>query len=135
MTCPECNQIFESSEGSCPHCGRMKGVVKTSTILISAGGTRQMYRSVEEVPGPLRKRLLRSTNGLNSATIVIADRQGRKEIAKAIRSLPASSAEESRAVAPPQGLRAAKLSPAVLRSAALILLVIAATVVWLVFHQ
>ena len=136
MTCPECNQIFESDEGSCPHCGRMKGVVKTSTILISAGGTRKVYRSVEDVPGPMRKRLLRSTNGLNSATIVIADRQGRKEIAKAIRSLPAAvTAESKTARAAAQGLQVARLSPTVLRSAALILLVIAATVVWLVFHQ
>jgi hypothetical protein len=44
---------------------------------------------VDEVPEALKRQLLRSTNGLNSATIVIADRQGRKEIAKAIRSLPA----------------------------------------------
>jgi len=134
MTCPECNQTFDNNEGFCPNCGKMKGVVKTSTILISAGGTRQIYRSVEDVPGPLRKRLLRSTNGLNSATIVIADRQGRKEIAKAIRSLPASVTAEVKTEETPQGLQLARLSPAVLRSAAAILLVIAAAIVWLVFH-
>src|SRR4051794_8001487 len=89
MTCPECNRKFEGNPGVCPRCGAMKGVVKTSTILISAGETRTVYRSVEDVPDPLKRQLLRSTNGLNSATIVIADRQGRKEIAKAIRSLPA----------------------------------------------
>ena len=134
MTCPECNQIFESELGSCPHCGGMKGVVKTSTILISAGGTQQVYRSVEDVPGPLRKRLIRSTNGLNSATIVIADRQGRKELAKAIRSLPAGASHEPKIEAPAQGLHVSRLSPTILRSAAAILLVIAAAVVWLVFH-
>ena len=37
---------------------------------------RNVYRSVEEVPDPLKRQLLRSTNGLNSATIVIADRRG-----------------------------------------------------------
>jgi hypothetical protein len=36
----------------------------------------------------LRTRLLKSTNGANSATILIADRRGRKEIAKAMRHLP-----------------------------------------------
>jgi hypothetical protein len=83
----------------------------------------------------MRKRLLRSTNGLNSATIVIADRQGRKEIAKAIRSLPTTGAEEARTVTPPPPrFPIDKLSPTVLRSAAVILLVVAGTIVWLVFH-
>ena len=47
-----------------------------------------MYRSVDEAPDRLRTRLLQSTNGANSATILIADRRGRKEVAKAMRSLP-----------------------------------------------
>jgi len=134
MICPECNQNFEEAEGSCPRCDGIKGVVKTSTILISAGGDRQVYRSVEDIPAPMRKRLLRSTNGLNSATIVIADRQGRKEIAKAIRSLPAAATEESRTASPSAPGLHDRLSSAVLRSAALILLVLAGTIVWLVFH-
>jgi len=46
-----------------------------------------MYRSMDEVPDPLRNRLLKSTNSPNSATILIADRRGRQEIAKAMRSL------------------------------------------------
>jgi hypothetical protein len=61
---------------------------QTSTVLISASGTEQVYRSVEDVPAGLRTRLLKSTNGANSATILIADRRGRKEIAKAMRNLP-----------------------------------------------
>src|ERR1039457_7582333 len=48
----------------------------------------QVYRSVDEVPAGLRTRLLKSTNGVNSATILIADRRGRKEIAKAMRHMP-----------------------------------------------
>jgi hypothetical protein len=36
----------------------------------------------------LRKKLEQSTNGINSATILIADRRGREEIVKAIRGLP-----------------------------------------------
>ena len=89
MLCPECNRSFEGSAGACPRCGAGKGVVKTSTILISSGERQTVYRSVEEVPDSLKRQLIRSTNGLNSATIVIADREGSKEIAKAIRNLPA----------------------------------------------
>jgi hypothetical protein len=48
-----------------------------------------VYRSVDEVPVRLRTKLLKSTNGANSATILIADRRGRKQIAKAMRHLPA----------------------------------------------
>ena len=64
--------------------------VKSSTIFISVGGKTQVYRSVEDVPPRLRKRLEQSTNGINSATILIADRRGREEIVRAIRGLPSS---------------------------------------------
>jgi hypothetical protein len=40
------------------------------------------------VPPGLRKKLEQSTNGMNSATILIADRRGREEIVRAIRGLP-----------------------------------------------
>jgi len=65
-------------------------VMKSSTILISMGDTEAVYRSVKEVPAALRRQLLKSTNGLNSATILIADRQGREEITRAIQNLPSS---------------------------------------------
>jgi hypothetical protein len=79
----------------CPHCGETNpaaksGIMKSSTILISASGRESVYRSVKEVPGPLRRKLLKSTNGLNAATILIADRRGRDEIARAIQNLPSS---------------------------------------------
>ena len=61
---------------------------QSSTVLISAEGADKVYRSVEDVPFPLRHRLLKSTNSPNSATILIADRRGRQEITKAMRSLP-----------------------------------------------
>jgi hypothetical protein len=64
---------------------------QTSTVMISAEGADRVYRSVEEVPHALRTRLLKSTNGANSATILIADRRGRKEIAKAMKNLPANA--------------------------------------------
>jgi hypothetical protein len=62
--------------------------VKTSTIFISIGDRTRVFRSVEDVPPALRSKLEQSTNGINSATILIADRRGREEIVKAIRGLP-----------------------------------------------
>jgi hypothetical protein len=59
--------------------------------MISAEGADRVYRSVDEVPQALRTRLLQSTNGANSATILIADRRGRKEIARAMKNLPANA--------------------------------------------
>ena len=54
--------------------------VKTSTIFIAKGAKTRVYRSVQDVPPQLRKELEHSTNGFNSATILIADRRGREEI-------------------------------------------------------
>jgi len=64
--------------------------VKTSTIFIAKGGRTRVYRSVEEVPPPLRKELEDSTNSFNSATILIADRRGREEIIRALNGLPST---------------------------------------------
>ena len=90
MTCSRCKKKFEEGQARCPHCGEPSsgGLFQTSTVLISTGGADLVYRSVEEVPTRLRTKLLKSTNGANSATILIADRRGRREIAKAMRSLP-----------------------------------------------
>ena len=64
--------------------------LKSSTIFISVGNKTQVYRSVEDVPPPLRKQLEQSTNGIHSATILIADRKGKEEIVRAVRGLPSS---------------------------------------------
>jgi hypothetical protein len=92
MTCHRCRKKLDGEETRCPHCGQQNpfssGTFQTSTVLISAAGTDRVYRSVDEVPARLRSRLLKSTNGANSATILIADRRGRKEISKAMRKLP-----------------------------------------------
>jgi hypothetical protein len=61
---------------------------KTSTILISAGNQTKVYRSVEEVPPQLRRRLLQSTSSRNSATVLIADEGGRREILRSLKGLP-----------------------------------------------
>jgi hypothetical protein len=91
MICNRCHKQMADDEVKCPHCGEPRsdtGVFQSSTVLISADGADRVYRSVEEVPYPLRHRLLKSTNSGNSATILIADRRGRQEIAKAMRKLP-----------------------------------------------
>jgi hypothetical protein len=64
--------------------------LKSSTIFISVGNKTEVYRSVDDVPPSLRKKLEQSTNGINSATILIADRKGKEEIVRAIRGLPSS---------------------------------------------
>ena len=90
MVCPRCGSSLElDSSGRCPSCGMAYArttsvVMKTSAVLIAAGGGRQVYRSVQEVPPSLRKMLQDSTSGANSATILIADRRGKEEIAKAL---------------------------------------------------
>ena len=92
MTCSRCGKDFDEAAARCPHCGEPKagasGLFQTSTVLISAGGADLVYRTVEEIPPGLRTRLLKSTSGGNSGTILIADRRGRKEIAKAMGKLP-----------------------------------------------
>ncbi|HLG96470.1 MAG TPA: hypothetical protein VKX49_09210 [Bryobacteraceae bacterium] len=84
--------------------------LKSSTIFISVGNKTEVYRSVEDVPPPLRKQLERSTNGIHSATILIADRKGKEEIVRAVRGLPSSlrsrvSNSVRKEIAPTAGLR------------------------------
>src|SRR5436305_392610 len=64
--------------------------LKTSTIFIAKGRKTRVYRSVSEVPKRLRQELEESTNGFNSATILIADRRGREEIVRALHGLPSA---------------------------------------------
>ncbi len=64
--------------------------VKTSTIFVAVGEETKVYRSVAEVPPALRRKLEEATTGVNAATILIADQNGREEIVRAIRGLPSS---------------------------------------------
>ena len=96
MQCRKCGQRLDPTDATCPACGapaaeKPAAVLKTSTILISGNDGAEVYRSVEEVPEPLRKKLLRSTNSVNARTILIADRRGRREIARALRKLPGAA--------------------------------------------
>lgn len=59
---------------------------KFSMIMIAIGEHRtRVYQSMDEVPEKLRDELRQSTEGANSATILIADRGGREEILRAVR--------------------------------------------------
>jgi hypothetical protein len=95
MNCTKCRRSFQEDQAKCPHCGEPNpdaaGLFQTSTVVISSGSAHMVYRSVEEVPVRLRSKLLKSTNGSNSATILIADRRGRKQISRVMRSLPANA--------------------------------------------
>lgn len=114
MICPRCRARYEESSANCPRCGatnaKTRGTFQTSTVLISSSGGDRVYRSVQEVPASLRTLLLKSTNGANSATILIADRRGRHEIARAMRNLPGAAQRRLRRAmqgeTPPVGLQA-----------------------------
>jgi hypothetical protein len=99
MVCPRCRYSLEKeSSGRCPNCGLSYAhttslVMKTSAVLIAAGGERQVYKSVSDVPPSLRRLLQESTNSVNSATILIADRRGKEEIAKALERVAETTPE------------------------------------------
>lgn len=94
MICPRCFADFEprsasAEAGKCPECGvrfvhNISGVIKTSAVMIAAAGEKGFYRSVQDVPEPLRKQLLAITTSANSGTIVIADRAGKEQITQVI---------------------------------------------------
>lgn len=62
--------------------------IRQSTILIAAGERTRVYSSLEQVPAGLKRQLIDSTSGSNSATILLADRAGREEIVRALRGMP-----------------------------------------------
>ncbi len=78
-----------------------QGTIRTSAILIADARRTSFYRSVDEIPPELRRKLVESTAGSNAATVLIADRRGARELLRAnVRAL----IEER--IAPPPGFRA-----------------------------
>jgi hypothetical protein len=57
---------------------------RSSTIYIAIGDETRVYRSVDQVPPELRRKLRESTRSMNSATILIADKRGREELVRAL---------------------------------------------------
>jgi hypothetical protein len=106
MTCPRCSAELEGGAGVCPECGtrvlrNVAGMLKTSAVMISAAGEQGFYRSVQDVPEPLRQELLRVTASENSGTIVIADRAGKEQMTQIVerresgRKEPAADPQEA----------------------------------------
>jgi hypothetical protein len=87
---------------------------RSSTIFIGIGDETRVYRSVDQVPPELRRKLRESTRSMNSATILIADKRGREELVRALqgrgsdvqcrlaKSLRVQAAAEQPAPAPPR---------------------------------
>jgi hypothetical protein len=63
---------------------------KRSTIFIGDAQGIQVFKSVSDVPFPLRQKLQATTRSNNSATILIADRHGREELVRALHGEPSS---------------------------------------------
>ena len=59
--------------------------VRTSMILVAVGDRVQAYASVADLPPDLRRRLLESTSGPETVTLLIADRAGREAVLRTIR--------------------------------------------------
>jgi hypothetical protein len=57
---------------------------RSATIFIASTEGTQVFRSVDEVPAELRRKLIETTSGVNSATILIADKRGREELVRAL---------------------------------------------------
>lgn len=61
---------------------------KSSTIFVATGEGTSVYRSMKEIPIPLRRKLQESMQGMHSATILIADKRGREELIRALQGQP-----------------------------------------------
>jgi hypothetical protein len=89
---------------------------RSSTIFIGIGDETRVYRSVDQVPPELRRKLRESTRSMNAATILIADKRGREELVRALqgrasdvqcrlaKSLHVQAPAEQLASAPPRSL-------------------------------
>jgi hypothetical protein len=109
--------------------------MKTSTIFVSGKGGTQVYRSLKEVPPRLRKKLLESTSGANSGTILIADRSGRDEIVRAVQGLPSDVQTRVASKVARRAQRMTTRHVAKIRQIwpEVLLLVLLAAVIWVVF--
>jgi hypothetical protein len=110
--------------------------IKTSTILVGLKTRTDGSHSLMEVAPRLRKKLIESTSGSNSGTIVIADRGGRDEIVRSVRGLP--SGVQARAGAIVASRRLQKVSTKRISEVRrvwpeLLLLLLLALVIWVVF--
>src|SRR5689334_3970964 len=64
---------------------------KTSTILVSTGRRTRVFRSLDDMPRQLRKRISENIAGPNSRTLVVADRRGQEYLLKTLKREATSS--------------------------------------------
>jgi hypothetical protein len=107
--------------------------MKTSAVMIAAGTERGFYRSVQDVPEPLRTQLLEITASPNSGTIVIADRAGKEQLTQVM------ARRESNREPGPEPAPGAPAKPPVARLpwlawAGLLLVLVLAAVIWAIFQ-
>ncbi len=67
---------------------RRSYTVRSSTIFVAEGDRTEVFRSMDDVPVDTRERLLKSTSGAGAATIFIANKGGRRELARRLKGLP-----------------------------------------------
>ena len=80
--CPRCRARYAKTKPACPSCGASRALMfKTGAVKIWHGETAASYRSIRAVPPPLRRRLMEAIHGPRSATVLIADRRGRRLLA------------------------------------------------------
>jgi len=93
---------------------------RNSTIFIATGEMTRVYRSIAEVPLDLRRKLHACTRGMNSATILIADKRGREELVRALQGRPTEVrcrlADNMRAREQEESSKAVRRIPASLRT-------------------
>src|SRR5579875_1893524 len=63
---------------------------KSSTIFVATDEGTSVYRSMKDIPLPVRRKLRESMQGMHSATILIADKNGRDELIRALQGQPSS---------------------------------------------
>jgi hypothetical protein len=110
--------------------------IRTSTILVGLKTKTEVYRSLKELPPRLRKKLIESTSGSNSGTILIADRGGRDEIVRSVQGQP--SGVQTRVGATVASRRLEKVTTSRISDVRrvwpeLLLLFLLALVIWVVF--
>lgn len=130
MACKRCGvEGALDRDGFCEECAREEiglasGVMKTSTIVVAAGETTGVYRSLKELPPELQRKLRRATNGANAGTILIADKRGREEIARVIRKLPNAATPDP---------HSRFWNPRVQQAVGMALIICTLVLIWLVF--
>lgn len=113
MICPHCQFEFKAPADHCPECGirivrKVSGIVKTSSVMIAAGDENSFYRSMQEVPESMRRRLIETTNSENSGLIVIADRAGKEQWTEVIAH---RESQVAHAVLPPPAIAESASEP------------------------